>query len=207
MALQISYDLRATKELHRLPGRDKVRVYRRIRAYAENFSSAAHDVVPLTGALNRVPTAGRRLARAIRADRDYNARRTGAAPERGIPMTDTPTTERTNAIADEIADLENQCDALTLVLSRIESVNEERIPGAVIDRLMAGEAPLLVWREHRGMSREALAEATGTSVAEIERVERDGADLGLRKMAALARGVRIDAEDLLPWLDEADAAD
>ena len=51
MALQISYDLRATKELHRLPGRDKVRVYRRIRAYAENFSSAAHDVVPLTGAL------------------------------------------------------------------------------------------------------------------------------------------------------------
>ena len=39
------------------------------------------------------------------------------------------------------------------------------------------------------------------SVAEIDLVEMSGGDLGLRKMVALAKALRIDAEDLLPWLE------
>ncbi len=106
-------------------------------------------------------------------------------------------------LAQEIEDIEYLNDVMAARLASIETANDERIPGAVVDRLMEGEAPLLVWREHRGLSREALAEAAGVSVTEIDLVEQGGGDPGLRKMVALAKALRIDAEELLPWLETA----
>ena len=110
-------------------------------------------------------------------------------------------TATTNVSADGIERIENNYDALLFKLAGIEAVGRETVPGAVVDRLMEGSAPLRVWRKHRGSSREALAEAAGVSVAEIDLVEMSGGDLGLRKMVALAKALRIDAEDLLPWLE------
>jgi mRNA-degrading endonuclease RelE of RelBE toxin-antitoxin system len=49
MALRIEYEPRAGKDLHWLPGVDKLRVYRKILAYAADPASTAHDVVPLRG--------------------------------------------------------------------------------------------------------------------------------------------------------------
>jgi len=110
--------------------------------------------------------------------------------------------DTTNLSADDIERIENNYDALLFKLAAIEAANEETIPGAVIDRLMEGEAPLLVWREHRGVSRGELADTARVSLGEIEDVELRDGDLGLRKMVALARALRIDAEDLLPWVDK-----
>jgi hypothetical protein len=111
----------------------------------------------------------------------------------------------TNVTADDIERLENNHDALLFKLAGIEAATQESVPGAVVDRLMQGEVPLIVWREYRGVSREALAEASGVSVADIDAVEKHGADLGLRKMVALAKALRLDAEDLLAWLEPAPA--
>ena len=38
------------------------------------------------------------------------------------------------------------------------------VPAAVVNRLVGGENPLRVWREHRGMTAKALAEALGGQV-------------------------------------------
>jgi hypothetical protein len=111
----------------------------------------------------------------------------------------------TNLTADDIERIENNYDALLFKLAAFESVNHETIPGEVVRRLVEGDAPLLVWREHRALSPEALADAAGVSVADIDLVELRDGDLGLRKMVALAKVLRIDPEDLLPWLETADA--
>lgn len=112
-------------------------------------------------------------------------------------------TDVTNLSADDVERLEGNYDALLFKLAGIEAANQPTIPSGVIDRLMAGEAPLAVWREHRGLSREGLAEAAGVSVTDIAMVEVDGRELGLRRMVALARALDIDTEDLLPWRDVA----
>jgi mRNA interferase RelE/StbE len=111
----------------------------------------------------------------------------------------------TNLTADDIERIEGNYDILLFKLAAYESANQETIPGEVVHRLIGGEAPLLVWREHRALSHEALAEAAGVTVADIDLVERRDGDLGLRKMVALAKVLRIDPEDLLPWLETADA--
>jgi len=49
MVLGVEFEPRAKKELHWLPQEDKLRVHRKIRAYAADHLSTAHDVVPLRG--------------------------------------------------------------------------------------------------------------------------------------------------------------
>lgn len=55
---------------------------------------------------------------------------------------------RLKAIEEDMADLNSAAD----VLARIKAGTEELIPAAVVDRLLDGDAPLKVWREHRELS-------------------------------------------------------
>jgi DNA-binding XRE family transcriptional regulator len=103
-----------------------------------------------------------------------------------------------DTLARDYAELEDRYDVLALMLARIETANEERIPGEIVHRLSAGQPPLTVWREHRGLSPEALAEKAGVSVADVRAIEA-GAEPRLRVAAALAKALGIDAEDLIPW--------
>jgi mRNA interferase RelE/StbE len=49
MGLRIEYEAKARKELQWLPQADRLRVYRKIVAYADDPASTAHDAVPLRG--------------------------------------------------------------------------------------------------------------------------------------------------------------
>ncbi len=103
-----------------------------------------------------------------------------------------------NALARELEEMEEQRDALGAMLARIRAANQESLPWAMAKRLSAGEPPLRVWREHRGLDQAALAARSGIAPATIAAIEQ-GAEPGLRDAAALARALEIDAEDLLPW--------
>ena len=105
---------------------------------------------------------------------------------------------QTNALARELEEMEDQRDAVTAMLAHLETSNQETIPFEMVNRMCDGAPPLLVWREHRGLSVEALAAATGIAARDIEAVEA-GAELSLRAAASLAKALRIDAEDLIPW--------
>lgn len=77
--------------------------------------------------------------------------------------------------------------ALRDVRARLTSGAAERIPAAVVDRIIAGENPLRVWREHRRMTVSALASETGLSqpfLTQIETGKRDGSAATLEKIAA-----------------------
>lgn len=95
-----------------------------------------------------------------------------------------------------LEDAQDREDAVAIRTALMQG-DEERVPAAVADRLMGGEAPLRVWREHRGMSQQQLAEAAGVSQAMITMIEtgrRTGQVSTLRRVAGV---LEVDMEDLL----------
>lgn len=80
------------------------------------------------------------------------------------------------------------------VLANIASGRDELIPASVVKRLVDGENPVRVWREHRGLTAKALAAASGISaafVSEIESGKKEGSVSALKRLAT-ALGVSID---------------
>jgi predicted transcriptional regulator len=86
---------------------------------------------------------------------------------------------------------------VTRVRAALERGEEETIPDEVVERLLAGESPLRVWREYRGLSQIALAESaqvTQGMVTMIETGKRKGQAMTLKRLAEV---LRIDVDDLL----------
>ena len=76
----------------------------------------------------------------------------------------------------------------------IASDDGDRIPAEVAFAIADGASPVRAWREHRGLSQEALAEAAGLSkpfVSQIEGGKRSGTAATLKKIAA-ALGAPLD---------------
>ncbi|MGH8589423.1 MAG: helix-turn-helix domain-containing protein, partial [Gammaproteobacteria bacterium] len=74
---------------------------------------------------------------------------------------------------------------------------EELLPADIVDRLVEGENPMLVWREYRGLTQGQLAGATGVRqsyIAMLERGERQGS---VTKLRAIARVLKVGVDDLL----------
>ncbi len=72
--------------------------------------------------------------------------------------------------------------------------DEERFPAAVADRLIAGESPLKVFREYRGLTQGRLAEAAKTTAPYLSQIEngRRTGSVGLLHRLAYVLGVEID---------------
>ena len=71
---------------------------------------------------------------------------------------------------------------------------EELLPAAMVERMVNGESPVRVWRDHRGLSASALAEKAGIAqryLSQIETRKRDGTVATYRKIAAVL-GVSVD---------------
>lgn len=50
---------------------------------------------------------------------------------------------------------------------------EEAVPHEVVQRLVAGESPLRVWREYRRLSQAVLARAAGITPAYLSQMENN----------------------------------
>ena len=80
------------------------------------------------------------------------------------------------------------------VRADIVAGRDEMIPAEIVKRMLAGENPVRLWRQHRGQSARDLAEKTGLSAAyisEIETGKKDGSVSAVKKIAQ-ALGVEID---------------
>ena len=74
--------------------------------------------------------------------------------------------------------------------------DQEYVPISVIDRLIAREKPVRVWREHCGHSPRQFAERAGIGIgylSQIENGERKGTVETLKKIAA---ALDVDLDDL-----------
>jgi DNA-binding XRE family transcriptional regulator len=75
--------------------------------------------------------------------------------------------------------------------------DQETVPIAVADALLAGEHPIRVWRAHRRMTQDQLAQATGVRRAYIAQLESGKRRGSTKVLADIARALRVDIEDLI----------
>jgi len=84
--------------------------------------------------------------------------------------------------------------------------SDEVVPDEIVNRLLAGEAPVKVWREHRGLTQAALARHSGVSQSYVAMLERGARQGTTHKLGHLARALEVDVDDLVPQSsDTADA--
>jgi len=82
-------------------------------------------------------------------------------------------------------------------LAALESGAEEPIPHAFATRLIAGENPVRVFREWRGLTQPALAKASGLSQSHLSLIESGRRGPGRKALQRLAEALGVSAEDLV----------
>ena len=79
---------------------------------------------------------------------------------------------------------------------------EEVVPAEVVERLVGGESPVKVWREHRGLTQGDLGEKVGLSGSYLSQIESGKREGTVRVYTALARALGVDVDDLLAAGDD-----
>jgi len=69
-------------------------------------------------------------------------------------------------------------------------------PVEVIDRLLAGENGLRVWREYRGITQNKLAKDAGISIPYLCEIETNKKTPSLKTASKLAKALELDMDDL-----------
>jgi|ERR1700691_3727018 DNA-binding XRE family transcriptional regulator len=107
-----------------------------------------------------------------------------------LPMVDY---ERLVAAAQSADDLRLYDEARR----RLASGEDEAIPSAFAKRLIAGESPVRVWREYRGLSGKDLALQAGVSAPFLSQIETGVREGSIRLMAKIARALNVTIDDLV----------
>ena len=104
-----------------------------------------------------------------------------------IPLEDY---QRLCAAEGELADMR----AYDRAIAALEAGDDEPVPAEYAKRLIAGETPLRVWRELRGLTQAALARTSGVGRVQIVNIEQGvrGGSVATMKKLAEALGVAID---------------
>jgi DNA-binding XRE family transcriptional regulator len=74
---------------------------------------------------------------------------------------------------------------------------EELVPGEVTYAILDGGHPVRVWREHRGLTQQQLAEAAGISVPYLSQIESGKRRGSAKVLAAIARELRLSLDDIV----------
>jgi DNA-binding XRE family transcriptional regulator len=93
--------------------------------------------------------------------------------------------------------LEDHADAAALAEAarRLAAGKEERLPAEMVERLLV-ESPYKVWREHRRMTLEAVAEAAGLTKAYLSMIEAGKRQPSAAARARIAAALGIGPDDL-----------
>jgi DNA-binding XRE family transcriptional regulator len=80
---------------------------------------------------------------------------------------------------------------------RLAAGEEEFVPSAMVDRILAGENLVRVWREHRGLTVSALAEMAGIAQPYLSQIETGKREGTLQTMKKIAAALRVKLDDLV----------
>ncbi|HEX5317618.1 MAG TPA: helix-turn-helix transcriptional regulator [Stellaceae bacterium] len=104
--------------------------------------------------------------------------------------------EHADLVVMKPADLEELLQDAAATAAFQVTRDQESVPAAMVDHLLAGENPVKVWREYRGLSQRALAARTGLNFSYLSQIEtgaRKGTTATLKK---LAEALSVDLDDL-----------
>jgi DNA-binding XRE family transcriptional regulator len=74
--------------------------------------------------------------------------------------------------------------------------DQERVPIELVDRLLAGENSVKVWREYRGLSQRALAARAGLNFTYLSQIETGARKGPVETMKKLAEALGLELGDL-----------
>lgn len=119
-------------------------------------------------------------------------------------MSDTVTLSRTEyeALLARVEDAEDAA-AVAEHLARAESLGPEAaradaLSVDLVERLIAGESPIRVWRRHRKFKQSELAKVTGNSVTLLNEMEAGTKRGSIETLKKFARALNVTSEDLSP---------
>ncbi len=75
--------------------------------------------------------------------------------------------------------------------------DEERFPIELVDRLLADESPVKVFREYRGMTRRELAAKAGINTAYLSQIETGKRGGSTKVLRAVAKALAVDLDDIV----------
>ncbi|WP_051311590.1 helix-turn-helix domain-containing protein [Zooshikella ganghwensis] len=73
----------------------------------------------------------------------------------------------------------------------------ELVPETLVTRLIDGENPIKVWREHRGLTQKELAVKVGITVAYLSQVEKGEWIASTDMYKRIAGELSVDLDDLI----------
>lgn len=97
----------------------------------------------------------------------------------------------------ELAEDAQDAGALHRAAQRYAAGEEETIPADVVDRLLAGESPVRVWREYRGLTAAMLAEIIGVTPAHVSKLETGKGEPSIGLLRKLAAALDVDIDSLV----------
>ena len=102
----------------------------------------------------------------------------------------------------ELADDADDAAALLRFAKRYSKGDVETVPIAVVDRLLAGENPLRVWREYRGMTAAKIAAAVGITPAHVSKLESGKGEPSVPLLRKLAKVLAVQLDELAGGVPE-----
>jgi DNA-binding XRE family transcriptional regulator len=95
--------------------------------------------------------------------------------------------------------VEDKADSLAAeTAERRRAEGEEYLPAEMIDRLIAGESALKVWRKYRGLTQDELARRAKTTFATVSRLEAGKMKSNPKMWNRLAEALDVSVGDILP---------
>jgi len=80
--------------------------------------------------------------------------------------------------------------------ARLARGEEELIPAQYVNRMIDGENKIRVWREYRGLTVKALAEAAGVTAAYLSQIETGAREGTIETLKKLAAALRVTIDDI-----------
>lgn len=80
---------------------------------------------------------------------------------------------------------------------KLATGEEELIPSEFVNRMIDGESKIRVWRDYRGMTAKALADAAGISAPYLSQIESGAREGSLDAMKKIADALGITIDELV----------
>ena len=80
---------------------------------------------------------------------------------------------------------------------RATASNDESFPIEVVDQLLAGQNPISVYRNYRGLTQNELAAAAGINAVYLSQIETGKRTGSAKTLAVLAKALQVTVDDLI----------
>lgn len=100
----------------------------------------------------------------------------------------------------ELADEQDDIDAAIEAEKRL-AAGEETVPDTLVKDILAGVAPLKVWRKHRDLTLQQLSSVSGVAKSTLSSAENGKRGLSMDAWRSVADALGVLVDDILPLED------